>query len=385
MNKIVFFSFILFLSCLRAAAQGNPEKTMYIVDSIPLINDPEEGNDMIESDLSDLRVIRNKDSLTLLGYSKFDAAIYLFTKEYRARPDSIKNIPSARQMERRNGTWLFRNAPYTGKFIDYYYSGKKQGEGTFQNGKLDGPRTTYYQNGKAATERVYSNGIANGLEKEYREDGSLQQKGVFVNGKEDGLWEMYFPNGQVKQRTTFKNGTMDGEATTWYSTGKILSVESAKDGKITPDKRLEKIDQVLNKGNVAMKEEDFKAALKSYSKAIELDSTCAEAWFSHGRAYLNDLRFDEAIADFNKALQFEPYYGKALVDRAFARIRKHQFGSGRQLLKNSEVTIMASKDKPDIPENEKALICGDLKQGIFLGEKNKMIMEAFSQFCEQKK
>ena len=177
---------------------------------------------------------------------------------------------------------------------------------------------------------------------------------------------------------------MEGEATTWYSTGKILAVESVKDGNASPDKRLEKIDNILNKGNAAMKEEDFKAAVKSFSKALELDSTCAKAWFSRGRAYLNDFRFDEAIADFNKALQFEPYYGKAFVDRAFARIRKHQFGSGRQLSKTNGVTVMATKDKPDMPENEKALICSDLKQGIFLGEKKKMIMDAVSEFCEQK-
>jgi tetratricopeptide (TPR) repeat protein len=385
MKRIIFFFLLLFLSCLRSVGQGNPEKITYIVDSIPVIDDPEPGNEIIESELADIRVIRNKDTLTLLGYGTFDAVIYLFTKEYRSRPDSIKMIPSFRQMERKKGVCLFHNTPYTGKFIDYYYNGKKRGEGAFQNGHPEGNWTIYYRNGKAATERAYAGGIENGWEKQYFEDGSLQQKGVFVNGREDGLWEMYFPNGQVKQRSTYKNGTMEGEATTWYSTGKILAVEWTKDGKTTPDKRLEKIDNVLSKGNAAMKEEDFKAALKSYSKAIEMDSAYAEAYFSRGRAYLNDFRFDEAIADFTKALQFEPYYGKALVERAFARIRKHQFGGSRQLLKNSGVTVMASKDKPDMPENEKALICSDLKQGIFLGEKNKTIMEALSQFCEQKK
>ena len=55
---------------------------------------------------------------------------------------------------------------YSGKFIDYYYSGRKQGEGIFQNGTLEGARTMYYQNGKVAMERNYSNGIENGLEKE---------------------------------------------------------------------------------------------------------------------------------------------------------------------------------------------------------------------------
>ena len=96
MSKIIFFSFILFLSGLRSTGQGNTEKTMHIVDSIPVLDDPEEDNQIIESELADVRVIKNKDTLTLLGYGQFDGALYLFTKEYRARPDSIKTIPSVR-------------------------------------------------------------------------------------------------------------------------------------------------------------------------------------------------------------------------------------------------------------------------------------------------
>jgi tetratricopeptide (TPR) repeat protein len=282
------------------------------------------------------------------------------------------------------GYGISQGLPYNGKFIDYYYSGRKQGEGNFQNGKVEGVRTMYHQNGQLAMERTYSSGIENGLEKEYYEDGTLKQKGEFVNGKEEGTWEMYFPNGQLKQRSSFKAGNMEGETTVYYSSGKILAVEITKNGKTTPDKRLEKVNQAMNKGHTSNKEGDYKAALKNYSKAIELDSSNAEAYFARGTVKLNDFQFDKAIIDFDKALKIEPYFERALSNRAFARIRKYQFGSSRKLSENNDVTVMASKENPGITENELSLICNDLKQAIFLGDKGKMIIDAVKEFCGTK-
>ncbi len=329
---------------------------MFVVDSIPVIDDPEEGNEILQTDIADITVIKNKDTLNRLGYGRFDGVTFIFTKEYRNRPDSLKQIPSSKQMERKNGVFLFHGMPYSGRFIDYYYSGRKQGDGVFLNGKVNGHRTMYYQNGKVSVEREYKDGIENGFEIEYYEDGSLQQKGEFVNGKENGIWDMYFPNGQLKQRSNFVNGVMDGETTVYYSTGKILAVEITKNGKTTPDKRLEKIYQAMSKGHASNKEEDYKSAIKNYSKAIELDSTYAEAYFSRGTVKLNNFQFDEAIADFDKALQFEPFMSYALSNRAFARIRKYQFANSRTISKNSEVTVLASKDKVPIPYDEQEKI-----------------------------
>lgn len=357
---------------------------MFVVDSIPVIDDPEEGNEILQSDISDITVIKNKDTLNLLGYGQFDGVTFIFTKEYRNRPDSLKRIPSSKQMERKNGVWLFYDVPYTGQFIDYYYSGKKQGEGTFINGRVNGHRKMYYQNGNISVERDYSDGIENGFEIEYYEDGSLKQKGEFVNGKENGIWDMYFPNGQIKQRSNFIDGVMDGETTVYYSTGKVLAIEVTKNGKTTPDKRLEKINQAMEKGHESSKKEDYKSAIKNYSKAIELDSTYAEAYFSRGTIKLNDFQFDEAIADFDKALKYEPFMEYALTNRAFARIRKYQFGNSRTISKNNDVTVLASKDKVPIPEAEQEKICSDLQKAVFLGDKSKMITEALSDYCQTK-
>lgn len=61
----------------------------------------------------------------------------------------------------------------------------------------------------------------------------------------------------------------------------------------------------------------------------------------------------------------------ALTNRAFTRIRKYQFASSRTLSKNSEVTVLASKDKVPIPKADQDKICSDLQQGFFFRQQIK--------------
>ena len=93
---------------------------MFIVDSIPVIDDPKAGNEILQADVADITVIKNKDTLKLLGYNQFEGVTYVFTKEYRNRPDSLKKIPSSKQMTRTNGVYFLDGNPYNGKVIDYY-------------------------------------------------------------------------------------------------------------------------------------------------------------------------------------------------------------------------------------------------------------------------
>jgi antitoxin component YwqK of YwqJK toxin-antitoxin module len=382
MKRNIIFTIGILLLTMKIFGQNKSENIVYVVDKITILEDPEKGNEVVESEIADMNIIKNKDSLKTLGFEKFDGAIYIYTKEYRKRPEELKQIPSSKQMERKNGIWYYNNEIYNGKFIDYYYSGRIQGEGILKNGKLEGLRKMYYQNGNLSVERYYTNSISDGLEKEYYEDGTLKQKGILINGKEDGIWETYFPNGQVKQRTNLKNGIVDGESTTYYSTGKILSVEIGQNGKIIPDKRLEKITQLMKKSNESNQNDDRKSAIKYCTKVIELDSEYAAAYFSRGTLKLNEMQFDEAIADFDKALTFEPFMTFAIANRAFARIRKYEFGGDRELLKNSQITVLASKKKEEIPTIEKEKICNDLKQAIFLGDRVEMIVDADIKYCK---
>ncbi len=382
MNKITLLTFGLLLTSLVSIGQWGTAKTVFIVDSIPVINDPEDGDDINPVDIAEITVIRNKDSLKMVGYEQFDAAIFIFTKEYRARLESVKMIPSIRQMVKENGAWLYHGAPYNGPFIDYYYSGRKEGIGKLLKGKLDGPRFRYFQNGKIMTERIYKDGLARGPSKEYYEDGSLKSKGDYVDNKEDGVWYGYFPNGQLRLYNVYHNGEVTDSAITYYSNGKTKEKVFIKKGKVIPDPALAKLEQLLNKSSESYKAEDMKGALKYCSKAIELDSGYVDAYFTRGTLKLDNFQFDDAIADFDKALQLEPYMAKALTNRAFARIRKYEFGNSRTLLKNSDVTVLASKDKVYIPPEPKKQLCDDLDKAQMLGDRPKMSSEAKSTYCK---
>lgn len=378
--------FLLFLGSILfsiiSKGQDQKDNTIYIVDSVPIIQNPtEEESSLNPSEIADIVVIRNRDSLRMLGYEKMDGAIFIFTVEYKNRPEEVKNIPTTMRMTRQDGKLFLTGSPtpYSGPFIDYFLNGKKQGEGFLKEGKLNGLRTIYYHSGPPSVERQYEDGIENGTEKEYYADGSLSQKGDFRNGKEEGVWEMYYPNGQVKQRNTFEKGKFIGESLTYYSLGRIKARESVVDGHPVPDPAREKIQKLFDKGTDAEKNGDHRQALKNYAKCLEIDTSFAEAYFGIGASKMNDERYDEAILNFDKALSLEPYFKEVLADRAYCRIQK--YSSGRRILNNSEVTVMAVGNKKPIPEKEAAMICSDLQKALLLDPGSAMIKNALAGYC----
>lgn len=382
MKPRIFLLLLFFF--FKSFAQEQNENVLYVIDNVKVINDPERGNDINPNDIEEVNIVKNKDSLKKNGLEKFDGVIYIFTKEFKKRSDELKKIPTTRNMEMLNGNiWHYNNKIYSGKFIDYYYSGRIQGEGNLLNGRLDGLRKMYFQNGNVSLERYYKNSIPNGLEQEFYEDGSLKQKGEFINGKEEGVWEMYYPNGKVKQRNIFKNGKMVDKSITFMSNGNEDRNELIIDGKILPDSKFAELDSQMKKSNEEYRNGNEKSAIKILSKIIETNPTYKDAYFSRGTILLNQMKFDDAVKDFDNAIEIEPFYTFAITNRAFARIRKYELG-GRELLKNSEVTIIASKKEVIIPEIEKDKICSDLKLAVFLGDRNAMNFDALDKYCTKK-
>ena len=41
------------------------DKIMFVIDSIPVINNPQEGNEILQDDVADITVKKNKDTLKL--------------------------------------------------------------------------------------------------------------------------------------------------------------------------------------------------------------------------------------------------------------------------------------------------------------------------------
>jgi tetratricopeptide (TPR) repeat protein len=107
----------------------------------------------------------------------------------------------------------------------------------------------------------------------------------------------------------------------------------------------------------------------------------ADGYFARATAKLNNFEFDEAIKDFDKTLEIEPYFTNAYSNRAFALIRKYEFGNSRTLSKSKDIQIIASKET-EIPESDLNKICIDLKKAVSLGDDNGMVLEALKKHCE---
>lgn len=362
MKKLILFLILLSISFIvKAQDTAKNERILYIVDNVPILHDPgEEDGNLSQDDVDELTVITNKAKIEEMGYHNVDKILSITTKEYKKRPNELKRIPTTRTMENRDGVWYLINSdkPYSGPFIDYFYSGKKQGEGILEGGKVDGLRTIYREDGSKSFFRNYTNGVANGYSEEYFSNGKLKQKGTFKDGLDDGLWVDYYSTGAIKRQTFFK------------------------DTKPQFAKGEEKFYQLNTKGKELMKAEDYKSAIRKFNDAIEINSNYSDTYFYRGTAKLDDFDFDGAIADFDKAIGLEPLYMEAISNRAFARIRKYQFKNSRTLSSTNGVTIMAAKDNVDIPKDEKEKICADLNNSYALGDRKSMIIDAIKQFCQ---
>ena len=380
--KNIILTLILTLTTFFSFSQ----KILYVVDSIPVIEEPKEGfGTLTQDEIDNVVTVKDKKTIVEAGYKNIDQIIYVYTKAYAQRPDSIKAIPTTKLMTRKNGAWCLKESttPYSGTFIDYFLNGKKQGEGILHNGKLKGKRFLYYINGNVSDEIEYENGISHGIEKRFHEDGSLKQEGEFKHGKEVGVWTLYHPNGQVQQLATFNEyGKMDGEVVSYYSTGEIKGKNTYVNGVYKKDKINNKLFNLYNEGQAYYKERNFKSAIKKYTKCIKLDENWADAYFARGSAKLNNFQFDEAMTDFNKTLEIEPYFTNAYANRAFTIIQKYEFGNSRMLSKSKDVMIMASKETK-IPAAELTKVCTDLKKGISLGDTSPMVLNALEKHCKE--
>lgn len=382
MKRQIALLYLLFLS-ISTFGQNQNERILYVVDSIPIIEEPKEGfGTLTENEIEKVDVIKDKKIIESKGFKDLDGIIYVFTKEYAKRPDSLKSIPSTKRMNKKNGSWYLRDTePYTGKFIDYYLNGKKEGEGYLFNGRLKGKRLLFYPEGNLSDEVEYENGLQNGIEKRYFKNGTLMQVGEFKNGKETGIWEMYHPNGQLKQRTNFVNGKMDGESVSYYSTGEIKGKNNYINGIYQKDKINDKLFELYNQSQELYKQMDYKGAIKKLDAALKIEPNWSDGFFARGTIKLNNFQFEEAKADFDKTLQIEPFFTNAYGNRAFTIIRKYEFGDSRTLSKSNDVQVFATK-KIEIPESEIEKICLDLTKAVELGDTNSMILEAYKKYCK---
>jgi tetratricopeptide (TPR) repeat protein len=75
---------------------------------------------------------------------------------------------------------------------------------------------------------------------------------------------------------------------------------------------------LLRRGNGHFDKGEFEAAVADYTKAIELKSDYAEAYYNRGNAYDNKGDKDRAIADYNRAIEIKSDFAEAYSHRGYA-------------------------------------------------------------------
>jgi tetratricopeptide (TPR) repeat protein len=83
--------------------------------------------------------------------------------------------------------------------------------------------------------------------------------------------------------------------------------------------------ECYKQGIKAHKNGHYDQAIAHYNKALELNPTYMEAYLNRGIASSRQGHPDEAIADFNKVLELNPGYAKAYFNRALAFCMKKDY------------------------------------------------------------
>lgn len=101
---------------------------------------------------------------------------------------------------------------------------------------------------------------------------------------------------------------------------------------IIPDAKTEliKAKHHFVKGNDFAGREKYEEAVPEYNKAIDLHPQYTEAYFRRGYALLSLKEYEKAISDFNKALDLSPKYANAYFNRASAKAELKRYDDAIQ-------------------------------------------------------
>ncbi|MEI6945878.1 hypothetical protein V9K67_01675 [Paraflavisolibacter sp. H34] len=371
--------FLLFGCCslgLLCRGQAPPPRMLYIIDSFLVQASSRLLAQLPEEAIAYKTVVTDKDSLKRLGRENAEAVTYIFTREYRNRPDSLKKIPSLRQMNLWGGYWYRNGTPYTGKFIDYFLEGTVCNEGSMVEGKIHGEIIQYYRNGRVKLSAFYLQGLADGLFQEYFRNGALRRSRVFLLGKIIRPAQTYFVNGALEQEIRPGKGSRPDTITTYYSSGQLKHVHLVRNGFTLYSKKEEKQNTLAREFQGYLRTGDLKQANRNFYKLWKMNPNSPDTYYLEGLLAQREARFDEAIAAFGKALELEPMMGEAYTQRALARIKKYKVTEPAKKFANRDYKPSQGRlrreapitqgDIEGLPPAEQEAVHKDLRQAEFL-------------------
>jgi tetratricopeptide (TPR) repeat protein len=102
--------------------------------------------------------------------------------------------------------------------------------------------------------------------------------------------------------------------------------------------------EYLKNGITKHTQQDFKGAIKDYTKAINSDKGLKDAYFNRGTCELALKNFKAAIVDFSKTIELDPKYIKAYYGRASVYASQEQY---LETLPDLDKTIALDPSFPD--------------------------------------
>jgi RNA polymerase sigma factor (sigma-70 family) len=91
--------------------------------------------------------------------------------------------------------------------------------------------------------------------------------------------------------------------------------ENQVDGGAAPQGNPQDAAAYLKRGRIYLNQGDYDQAIADFNQALQLDPKSAGAYFSRGRANKLKGNYDQALADYNQAIQFNPQMVAAYVNR----------------------------------------------------------------------
>lgn len=323
-------------------------KTIYYIDSVFILKLDADDNILVKKEVAVMRKITHPDTLQQLQLVNIDTVIYVITRAYRQRPDSIRHIPSLKTLTIQDRRFFYKDTsllPYTGPFLNYYLNGALKTRGQIKDGYIDGYVNSYYK------------------------DGNLQASHYYSGNAEDGVREEYYPNGSIKKRGKVSNGYMEDYWQEWHSTGKLKSEIRYLHSRPFYQEGEDVFYSILNRIPYYLESNDYKKAIEKLNECKKANANEEKIFFYYGKAYLGLKRFPEAIKAFTQAIDLEPLYTDALTQRAFTTARL------LQQMNNSDTTGRQALQ---------ASVCNDINTAIQQGETPVTFRQLQEMYCIQK-
>ncbi|OUS00387.1 hypothetical protein A9Q86_10465 [Flavobacteriales bacterium 33_180_T64] len=314
---------VLTLSFLVNAQHSN----RFIIDSI-LVETKVHGKNFFidKSEIHSVSYITNKNRIKHLGFYNTDSLTYILTNRYINRLDSLKGIPTTRKMTTDYSSWYYKNKPYNGPYINYYFNGIKKEEGFIKDGKVQGLVKYYYRDGSLSNLRNFINNSLAGIQTNYYSNGNRKSTIKYVEGKKNGEFVEYFPNEKIKRKGYYKNGTLNGIISEYYSNGSLKQKSNnqsefeSKNDELKYIQRLSDGHQIIE--HVFGIEKLSKRKLRKindcyyqFNALIKKEILLDDYYLSRGIIYLIKDDYELALNDFTHVLNIEPlnyaakYYG----------------------------------------------------------------------------